>query len=246
NSTNEDLIGLSDDEYFVTVTDDAGCIVIDSVIVTTVVDTTKPVINCITDQTIYSASTSCNYTQVVSAFNASATDNCIVTDLTYVLTGATVGTGNTLNNVAFNTGVTNVVWTATDSLGNTNQCSFIVTVLDTVKPSVLNCGAGDQTVNVDANECNYTQNTTAWDATASDNCTDITITAALSGATTATGLTTLQGVDFNTGITTVLWSVTDTSGNSVTCTYDITVIDNIVPSVLNCGAGDQTVNVDAN
>ncbi|MBE7443093.1 MAG: hypothetical protein HS119_11625 [Flavobacteriales bacterium] len=50
----------------------------DSVIVTTVVDTTKPVINCITDQTIYSASTSCNYTQVVSAFNASPTDNCVL------------------------------------------------------------------------------------------------------------------------------------------------------------------------
>ncbi|MBE7443087.1 MAG: hypothetical protein HS119_11595 [Flavobacteriales bacterium] len=43
-----------------------------------------------------------------------------------------------------------------------------------------------------------------------------------------------------------MWSVTDTSGNSVTCTYDITVIDNIAPSIINCGAGDQTVNVDAN
>ncbi|MBE7443091.1 MAG: hypothetical protein HS119_11615 [Flavobacteriales bacterium] len=116
------------------------------------------------------------------------------------------------------------MWSVTDTSGNSVTCTYDITVIDNIVPSVLNCGAGDQTVNVDANECNYTQNTTAWDATASDNCTDITITAALSGATTATGLTTLQGVDFNTGITTVLWSVTDTSGNSVTCTYDITVI----------------------
>ena len=246
NSNLEDVTNLIAGTYYVTITDNKGCTKQDSILVTTVVDTTKPVITCIANQTVYSASTSCNYTQLGSAFDASATDNCIVTDLTYVLSGVTVGTGNTLNNVAFNTGVTNIVWTATDSLGNTNQCSFNVTVLDTVKPSIINCGAGNQTVNVDANECNYTQTTTAWDATASDNCTNVTITATLSGATTAIGSTTLSGVDFNTGITNVLWTVTDTSGNSVTCTYDITVIDNITPSIINCGAGDQTVNVDSN
>src|SRR5690606_19898681 len=174
-------------------------------------------------------------------------DNCTDITITAALSGATTATGlTTLQGVDFNTGITTVLWSVTDTSGNSVTCTYDITVIDNIAPSIINCGAGDQTVNVDANECNYTQNTTAWDATASDNCTDITITAALSGATTATGLTTLQGVDFNTGITTVLWSVTDTSGNSVTCTYDITVIDNIVPSVLNCGAGDQTVNVDAN
>src|SRR5690606_987567 len=122
-------------------------------------------------------------------------DNCTDITITAALSGATTATGlTTLQGVDFNTGITTVLWSVTDTSGNSVTCTYDITVIDNIAPSIINCGAGDQTVNVDANECNYTQNTTAWDATASDNCTDITITAALSGATTATGLTTLQEI----------------------------------------------------
>ncbi|MCF8416530.1 MAG: HYR domain-containing protein [Crocinitomicaceae bacterium] len=134
----------------------------------------------------------------------------------------------------------------TDGSGNTSTCTFNVTVVDNILPSITSCGAsGNQTVNVDAAQCNYTQAGNAWNATATDNCTVSTIVATLSGATTASGFTTLAGVDFNLGTTTVLWTVTDGSGNTSTCIFDVIVADNIDPTILSCGAtGAQVVSSD--
>ena len=242
-SSNEDLINLYVGNYHVTITDNNGCTKLDSIVITTVVDTTDPVITCMLNQIVGAAS--CVYVVSGTAWDATATDNCIVIDVSYTLSGATFGSGNSLNGVSFNLGVTTVTWVATDSLGNTDQCTYNITVIDNIDPSFIACGSGNQTVNVDAGDCNYTQTTSDWDATATDNCTVSSITADLSGATTGSGLTTLTGINFNTGITHVLWTVTDTVGNSTDCSYDITVIDNIDPSIIMCGAGDQTVNVDA-
>jgi hypothetical protein len=49
----------------------------------------------------------------------------------YALTGATTGSGSTLNGVSFNIGTTNVTWTVIDTSGNMAICAFAVTV-DTV------------------------------------------------------------------------------------------------------------------
>jgi gliding motility-associated-like protein len=246
-STSEDISSLSQGGYSVVVTDDIGCTSAASATVSVTPDLTNPSISCVANQSENVIIGTCAYTHSGTAWNAVASDNCTLNSVAYALTGATTGTGTSLNGVSFNVGLTTVTWTATDGLGNTNSCSYTVTVIDNILPSISSCGAaGNQTVNVDAAQCNFTQTGTAWNATATDNCTVSTIVATLSGATTASGLTTLAGVDFNLGTTTVLWTVTDGVGNTSTCTFNVTVVDNILPSITSCGAsGNQTVNVDA-
>src|SRR5690606_5778383 len=57
----------------------------------------------------------------------------------YELTGATQGTGTSLDGVLFKFGVTTVTWTATDSSGNIGVCSFNVNVysLDCIPRKVI-------------------------------------------------------------------------------------------------------------
>ena len=96
----------------------------------------------------------------------------------------------------FNLGVTTVTWTATDVVGNISTCSFNVTVNDAQNPIITSCGAiGNQSVLADAGQCNYTQTSTAWDASATDNCSLTSLIYTLTGATTGSG-TSLQNVDF--------------------------------------------------
>jgi gliding motility-associated-like protein len=163
------------------------------------------------------------------------------------LSGATTAAGlTTLANVDFNLGTTTVLWTVTDGTGNTSTCSFDVVVNDNILPAISSCGAaGNQSVDVDPGQCNYTKTGTGWNAIATDNCTVSTVLATLSGATTASGLTTLANVDFNLGTTTVLWTVTDGTGNTSTCSFDVVVNDNQSPTFSACGlGGNQTATTD--
>jgi uncharacterized delta-60 repeat protein len=194
----------------------------------TVEDNEAPVASCGGDQTVDTDPGVCTYAHSGTAWDATATDNCSVASITYALTGATTGTGTTLDGVVFNLGVTTVTWTATDGSGNTNVCSNTVTVLDNQNP-VISC-VGNQTVDTDLLVCTYTHNGTAWDATATDNCSVASIIYVLSGDTSGSG-TSLSGVTFNLGTTTVTWTATDSSGNTAVCSFDVTVEDNEAPHV---------------
>ena len=194
---------------------------------------------CIRDsQTVNADAGVCTYTVTGTEspdWDATATDNCSVSDLYYTLTGATTGGGSisftSLDGVVFNLGTTTVTWTAVDTSGNTDVCSYTVTVLDTQNP-VISCPSnGNQTVNADAGACTYTVTGTespGWDATATDNCSVSDLYYTLTGATTGGGsisFTSLDNVVFNLGTTTVTWIAIDTSGNADTCSYTVTVLD---------------------
>lgn len=252
-SSDEDISGLLDGAYNVEVTDDSLCTFNLGVTVTTIVDVTPPSITCpVTPGTTVSTDVdNCTYTQSGTSWDATATDNCSVNTVTYVLTGATIGTGTTLDGVVFNQGVTTVEWTAEDVLGNTDVCSYTVTVNDDQEPSISSCGgSGTQNVNSDIGVCTYTHAGSGWDPTTSDNCTAInsvsyTVTGA--GANPSTG-STLDGVEFNLGTSTVTWTVTDDAGNSTTCTFDVEVTDNQDPTFISCGPGgdqNEVVDIDA-
>jgi uncharacterized protein (UPF0305 family) len=228
-----------------TVTDGSGNTDVCSFTVT-VEDNQDPVITCpVTDQTVDADTDLCTYTHSGAAWDATATDNCSVASITYVLSGVTTGTGTSLDGVVFNLGTTTVTWTVTDGSGNTDVCSFTVTVEDNQDP-VITCPVTDQTVDADTDLCTYTHSGTAWDATATDNCSVASIQYVLTGATTGAGtglFQSLSDVVFNLGTTTVTWTVTDGSGNTDVCSFTVTVEDNQDP-VITCPVTDQTVDAD--
>jgi hypothetical protein len=222
-----------------TITDDNGNTAFCSHTIT-VADIEAPTINCAGNQTVDTDPGICTYTHIGTAWDASGTDNCSINSITYVLTGATAGTGTSLAGVTFNPGISTISWTITDGSGNTATCNHTVTVSDNENP-IINC-VGNQIVSTDPGVCVYTHSGTAWNATGSDNCIVNSIIYVLTGVTTGTG-TTLSGVIFNLGITTVAWTITDGSGNTASCSYTVTVEDNELPTI-NC-VSDQTVSADA-
>jgi hypothetical protein len=69
------------------------------------------------------------YVHSGTAWDAIATDNCTIASLTYILSGATTGTGSSLSGRAFNEGETFVTWRAIDNAGNIAECGFSVRVI---------------------------------------------------------------------------------------------------------------------
>ncbi|MBD0726733.1 hypothetical protein B6A10_16315, partial [Flavobacterium sp. L1I52] len=200
----------------------------------TVSDNQAPSINCpvATNTNRNTNAALCTYTTVGNEFNATATDNCAVTSLTYSLSGATTGSGTSLAGVVFNKGVTTVTWSASDGVNTAVNCSFTVTVSDNQAP-IINCPvATNANRNTNATLCTYTAVGNEFNATATDNCGVTSLTYTLSGDTTGSG-TSLAGVVFDKGVTTVTWSAFDGVNTVVNCSFTVTVSDNQAPSI-NC------------
>jgi gliding motility-associated-like protein len=225
---------LSQGSYQVIATDAKNCQASDSIFITTILDTTSPVITCIPNQTIATTGNGCSYIKTGNSWNASATDNCKVSQLFYTLSGATSGTGTSLNGVAFSLGITHVTWTAIDSLGNEDTCTFNVTVEDYIPPTIVNCSAlVNQLVNMDFGNCSYLHQGNGWNAQSTDNCSTATLSYVLSGATTGSG-TNLNNVLFQPGSTLVTWTASDGSENQTSCSFTVQVNDEEDPVLANC------------
>jgi hypothetical protein len=182
----------------------------------TVNDTTPPVITCPMDQTL-SANASC---QAVATYTPTVTDNCATPPPTVTCTPP--------SGSAFPKGVTTVNCTATDGGGNTDMCSFTVTVNDTTPP-VITC-PGNQNLSANAS-C---QSVATYTATATDNCTPPpTVTC-----------TPPSGSTFPKGVTTVNCTAIDGEGNTAMCSFTVTVSDNSTP-VITC-PGNQSLSANAN
>src|SRR5205823_2592730 len=127
----------------------------------------------------------CNKTNVT--YTISATDNC---------PGASV-VCEPVSGSTFAKGVSAVTCTATDASGNTNQCTFTVTINDTEAP-VITCPA-DIVANTDGGQCSKS-NVTYTAATAADNCPGVTV-----------DCSPLTGTTFAKGTNTVICIATDSS-----------------------------------
>jgi gliding motility-associated-like protein len=199
-----------------------------------VLDTITPIITCPSPLPV-STNSACTFIQNTNVWDAIGTDNCPV-NTTYNLTGATSGSGSTLQGLTFLPGLTTATWTAIDASGNSSTCSYTITVFDSVPPMITCNVLGMQTVNTDLANCTYENLNPLFNPTATDNCTLSSVVATLSGATVAS-TNDLLNTTFNKGITNVIWTATDAVGNSTTCTFDVTVIDNELP-VITCNFVD--------
>ncbi|WP_159092214.1 HYR domain-containing protein, partial [Aquimarina sp. Aq107] len=208
----------------------------------TLIDNQNPMITCVSDQT-EAGDALCEYTHSDTLWDAVASDNCSINSISYALSGASTGTGISLDGVAFSQGITTVTWTVIDIAGLVSTCSFTVEVTDDTNPSI-NCIA-DQTEITDSGQCTYTKNNNSWDANTTDNCGTPSITYVLTGATTNTIINTLNGASFNEGVTTVTATASDSSGNEDSCSFIVTINDIEVPEIINLPS-DITINNTSN
>ncbi len=138
------------------------------------------------------------------------TDNC---------PGATTTqTAGLASGATFPVGVTTNTFRVTDASGTTTTCSFTVTVVDNQAPAIT-CPA-NISVNATSGQCNAVVTYTAPVGT--DNC---------PGATTTQTAGFAGGATFPSGTTTNTFTVTDASGNTTTCSFTVTVVDNQAPAI---------------
>ncbi|MDP3556580.1 MAG: glycine-rich protein [Bacteroidota bacterium] len=135
-----------------------------------------------------------------------------------IITSPSVAT-NTLTQIAglasgstFSIGTNVQTFSVTDG-ANSNTCSFSVTVIDAITPTITCPG--------NVNQCTALVSSIA-PVSVLDNCPSPNVTYALSGATTGTGITNASGT-FSTGITNVTYTAMDASGNSGTCSFSVNI-----------------------
>lgn len=189
--------GIPLGNHSVTVVDDNSCIAnLPFAIVSP--DNIPPVIDgCPSNITVSNIIGSCD--AVVSWTEPVATDACGILSLV----------SNHSPGDIFNVGSTNVVYTATDNLGNVSTCSFMVTVQDTEKPVFVVCPT-DRVITATAGNCSASVN---WaPPVATDNCGLVTVIGDFpSGAT------------FPVGTTLVTYVATDAAGNKDTCDFKVII-----------------------
>ena len=181
----------------------------------TVEDKIAPSVSC--KSATIQLNTSGNASLTINQIENNSTDNCGITQR--ALSKTTFDCSNLGTNI--------IIFSATDASGNTGTCATTVTVEDKVNPSV-SCKPATVQLNAAGSA---TLSVAQIENTSSDNC----------------GITqkTLSKESFdctNLGTNAVIYTVTDASGNSATCSTTVTVADKIAPSVFCKSA---TIQLDA-
>lgn len=192
-----------------TVTDASGNGATSSQVIT-VVDTKAPVLTVPSNISVSNDAGKCG---AVVNFAAAASDDCSGAVITYSQQPGSF----------FGKGTTTVVVTATDACGNASTGSFTVTVNDTEKPTIT-C-VGNQSKAVDNAGCTYLVKGGEFNPAFADNCPGATIRNSYNNSNT------LAGVTFAKGTTTVTWTVTDASGNTASCSFNVTVTSSLAASI---------------
>ena len=174
----------------------------------TVADTQKPVINIITIAPLYNAHDQCGTT--ATPFSATVTDNCPNATVTCVPPAGSF----------FQVGTTPDTCTATDENSNVSKLGFVVTVVDSQKPSIT-CH-NDTSVSNEPGLCSAVVHFA--DPTVSDNCPGV-------GAPVCSPP---SGSAFPKGSTTVTCTVTDAHSNTSICTFHVSVSDTEHPVMSAC------------
>ncbi len=176
----------------------------------TVTDAENPVITCPADVVQSTPANGCS--DFVTYPNATATDNCSVSSISHIA-GPSSG-------ALFRSPTTSVVtMRARDAAGNVADCSFNISLVDDVPPT-LNCPTSIIQAS-DPNTCDAT--VTYPTPTTSDNC----------GTPTLTRIAGLaSGSIFPANITSgITYQAEDAAGNTTTCSFSITINDSTPPTI---------------
>jgi gliding motility-associated-like protein len=193
-------------------------------------DSIQPILDCPTGNIPGYASGLCEFVIPDFTILLDPQDNCTSFNDMFLNQTPIAGTIITSNQL--------VVYTAQDEAGNVAQCQFTVEFLDTISPNIT-CPA-PQTQNTAIASCDTLvldyRSSIIW----SDNCSvsslDMTFTQIPSPLST---------IGLGTNLITII--AEDASGNSMSCTFNVDVIDNVPPVIVDCVPDTvQFVNVACN
>ncbi|MDB4062321.1 HYR domain-containing protein, partial [Vicingaceae bacterium] len=199
--------------------------------VVTVLDTIAPMVsNCPINIVVSSAINSCD--AAVTWVAPTASDNGQLDSLI----------SSHVNGSTFPLGTTTITYIAYDQSMNTDTCSFMITVLDSVAPIITNTPS-NITVSNDAGQCGAVVSWTLPIAT--DNCQlDSLVSSYSVGTLFAVGTTTVTYIAYdvamNTDTISFTVTVTDTEKPTIVCTADTTICGGVytyaAPTTTdNCG-----------
>jgi PKD repeat protein len=174
----------------------------------TVLDKENPTITCPTNRVLSTSPGLCARTNVT--YVVTFGDNCpgaVLMQTAGLPSGSTFPKGTTTN-----------TFVVTDASGNTNTCSFTVTIIDTQLPTIT-CPT-NMVLSTSPGLCVRTNVTYA--VTFGDNC---------PGALLMQTAGLPSGSTFPKGTTTNTFVVTDASGNTNTCSFTVTIVDTEPPSI---------------
>jgi sugar lactone lactonase YvrE len=180
-----------------------------------VVDTTPPMITAPPDVTVYTGPEAISCSMVVNDIGIPlVSDNCGGVSIT----SDGIPSGN-----IFPVGTTTISWLARDANGNISTTTQTVTVIDNTPP-VIACS---QAIRIDGNisgQCSANLNPGAPGA--GDNCELASVVGVRSD-----GLR--LDAPYPLGLTTIIWTATDVTGNTSVCVQEIEVTNPIPVAVIN-------------
>ena len=221
-----------------TVTDDSGNTATDTQLVN-ITDSENPQISLGNNISKNTDDGKC--TASIAIPNATFSDNCSGELLSWIMSGATSGSGNgQVGTYTFNIGTTTIDYTVTDAAGNNISDQIDVTIADDENPEI---SLGNNiSENTDTGNC--TASIAIPNATFSDNCSGESLSWTMSGATSGSGNGQVGTYTFNIGTTTIDYTVTDAAGNNISDQIDVVVEDNEKPTI--SAPANVTVDTDNN
>ena len=191
NPNTSTVTGLAPGVYNVYVSDSNGCTATNIQVVIPMPD--PPFLSCPPDVSDVISGNGC--TMQLSTIEDPVIENFCNYTLSYILTGATTGSGvGLVNDLFFQTGITNVEYTVTDVAGNSMSCVFTVTIHSVTAPGI-SVGCADVTDTVSGNNCSVVPGS-IQSPILTDNCfatASLTLTYSMTGTTTGTGTGSVVG-----------------------------------------------------
>lgn len=200
--TNFNCSNIGANTVVLTVTDASGNTSAASAVVT-VKDNTLPTAVAQAITVYLNAAGTVNIT--AAQLNNGSADNCGIASYSINKTSFTCA----------NIGNNSVILTVTDASGNTASATAVVTVKDNLAPVITAVPA--QTF------CTGGSSYSIPVLTATDNCSAVTTSYTITGATSRSGVSNNASGTFNAGVSTINWTVKDASGNVATSSTTVTI-----------------------